>query len=378
MIIAFNATAANVGTSGFVHATNLIGALCPLVQPHRIVVLTMPWQEPFRQAMPQKVDHLVLRDAPRGAFQRTAWLQWRLPVLLREKAVDVLYNKGNFHLYRNLVKQVCFLENANPFSRIPMAQPVSARLRNRLLLTMSRSALRHAAAVVFPSRTACERILAQTPAHGTVAVVPYGWSPSPESPVPITVDEPYILAVSSLYPHRNLTTAADALAELHARGTFRGTLLIIGSTGSAAYARGFKHHVDRSPVRRHVRLLPSMTSGELTNYYRRAAVTLMPSIEETFGIPLIESMGIGAPVVASLVVGPSAGRYFIPFAEICGDAAEYFNPFSAVSCADAVQRALSEPRRSEMIRLGAERVRAYSWEAAGRLTWDVLRGAAAP
>jgi glycosyltransferase involved in cell wall biosynthesis len=188
----------------------------------------------------------------------------------------------------------------------------------------------------------------------------------------VVIDHPYILAVSSIHPHRNLTIAIDALSELHSRGTFRGSLLIIGSTGSTTYAQQFAQYVAASPVRQFLRVLPAVSSGELTTYYRNAAVTIMPSIEETFGIPLIESMGIGAPVVASRVDGPTADRYFIPFSEICGDAAEYFDPFSAKSCADATQRALLEPRRSEMIRRGAERVKAYSWSLSARSTWDLI------
>src|SRR5690606_32438475 len=102
-------------------------------------------QEPLRDALPADVEQVVIDGAPRQALQRTAWLQWRLPALVRDADADLLFNKGNFHLFRGGVRQVCMLENANPFSRLDLPQPMGMRIRNRLLRVMSASALRHAA-----------------------------------------------------------------------------------------------------------------------------------------------------------------------------------------------------------------------------------------
>src|SRR5206468_5199924 len=80
----------------------------------------------------------------------------------------------------------------------------------------------------------------------------------------------------------------------------------------------------------------------------------LPIFEESFGIPLVEAMARGLPVAAARL--PAHGDYFMPYEEICGDAAEYFDAFDAASCADAVARAIQPERtaRSEERRGGKE------------------------
>lgn len=371
MRLAFNITAAVEGSSGFVHSTELLRAMAPFRGDHRLIAITLREQEALRRALPAGVEPVVIDGAPRQALQRTAWLQWRLPALVRSAGIDLLYNKGNFHLFQGGVRQVCMLENANPFSRLHLQQPLGMRVRNRLLRTMSASALRQAAGLIFPSDTARRRILAQIPTRAATAVIPYGWRPVDPEPSGVSIAPPYILVVTSLYPHRNLPVAVQALAHLHARGTFRGRLIMVGG-GSPDYARWFAGCVAASPVAAHVQVLPPMTAGQLASLYASAAVALMPSLEETFGIPVLEAMGYGVPLVASRIDGDEAATYFLPFEEIAGEAAEYFDPRNAASCADAVERALHDDRREELVRLGRERVAGYGWTNVARLTLDFL------
>lgn len=72
----------------------------------------------------------------------------------------------------------------------------------------------------------------------------------------------------------------------------------------------------------------------------------MTSLEETFGLPVVEAMVLGTPVVAPTLAPPAGDDYFLPFRELTGDAAEYFNLFDPADCARAVARAprLDAPR----------------------------------
>ncbi|HEY8535922.1 MAG TPA: glycosyltransferase family 1 protein [Vicinamibacterales bacterium] len=371
MRLAFNLTAAIPGSSGFVHATELLRAMVRIAGTHQLIAVTLREQEPLRDALPADVEQVVIDGAPRQALQRTAWLQWRLPALVRDADADLLFNKGNFHLFRGGVRQVCMLENANPFSRLDLPQPMGMRIRNRLLRVMSASALRHAAGLVFPSDTARRRILAQIPTRAATTVVPYGWRPADPEPIETRPEPPYILVVTSLYPHRNLPLAVQALAHLHARGTFRGRLVMVGG-GPADYGRWLAKLVASSPVAAHVHVLPPMTTGQLATLYGSAAVALMPSLEETFGIPVLEAMGYGVPLVASRIADADASRYFLPFEEIAGDAAEYFDPRDAASCADAIERALRDERRRELVCAGRARAAGYGWMSVAQRTLGFL------
>jgi glycosyltransferase involved in cell wall biosynthesis len=375
MQIAFNATAAVEGSSGFVHSTELLQAMAPIAARHRLVAITLREQETFRHALRSTVEYLVISGAPHQSLQRTAWLQWRLPALLQAAGVELLYNKGNFHLFRGAPRQVCMLENANPFSRLGLRQPLGAKVRNRLLRVMSASALRNAAGIVFPSDNARRGILAQIPTRAATTVIPYGWRPVACEPLGVSIDSPFILAVTSLYPHRNLPTAVQALEHLHARGTFRGHLLIVGG-GSPGYAESFAGRVASSTVAAYVHFLPPMSSGQLATLYSSAVVALMPSLEETFGIPILEAMGYGVPIVASRVSEARAARYFLPFEDIAGKAAEYFEALDANACASAIERALHHERRRELVEYGRARVAEYSWTSSARLTIGFLESLA--
>jgi glycosyltransferase involved in cell wall biosynthesis len=94
----------------------------------------------------------------------------------------------------------------------------------------------------------------------------------------------------------------------------------------------------------------------LAELYRRAAALVLPSRHEGFGVPVLEAMASGTPVVVS---GDAALR------EVAGDAGVYGEP------ADAVRRALAE--RERFVRAGLERAAQFSWEASARLTADVYR-----
>ena len=92
---------------------------------------------------------------------------------------------------------------------------------------------------------------------------------------------------------------------------------------------------------------------------------VFPSLYEGFGLPPLEAMASGTPVVTSNVSS-------LP--EVVGDAAVLVDPYSARSIADGIQRVLVDPDLRETLRVrGLERARAFSWEASVRRTLDVYR-----
>ena len=97
---------------------------------------------------------------------------------------------------------------------------------------------------------------------------------------------------------------------------------------------------------------------------------VIPSVEETFGLPLVEAMGAGLPIAASdCRLAADGGKYFNPFREIAGDAAEYFNPLDETSISRLMQRLLSDPALCKNL---AERARArvtrFGWHRTARDT----------
>ena len=337
---------------------------------HEMILLTTPEQTAVRLALPG-VRQVVSSEIGGGALVRTARLQVNLGRIARAAGADMIYNKGNFHSPL-AGDQISFIENSNPFSMLEFGEPVWYRTRNRLLRIMSRRALKEAKAVIYPTEHMRRLVGRQFAVRSPTFVVGYGWElPAAHAPVSGRAGRPYLLCVSSILPYKNLPIVLGALRVLHDRRTFDGQLVIVGVSGVAGggyYADVVQSTIAKLDLEPHVRMLPPVNATELAALYRGTECLLMPSLEESFGIPLIEAMGLGAPVVAAHVEGSDAERYFIPFSEICASAAEYFNPFDADACADAIQRAMTPGRKEELVRLGRQRAECYTWRAAAERT----------
>jgi glycosyltransferase involved in cell wall biosynthesis len=140
-----------------------------------------------------------------------------------------------------------------------------------------------------------------------------------------------VLFVGQLFAHKNLGVAVAAMARVRARLP-EATLFVSGP-------------LDQQPPQSEgVEYLGAVPDTSLLEAYRRATVLVMPSLHETIGLPMLEAMSAGTPVLA-------ADR---PYAhDVCGDAAEFFDPLSPESCAAAIVRVLEdEALRDQLVASG--------------------------
>jgi glycosyltransferase involved in cell wall biosynthesis len=181
----------------------------------------------------------------------------------------------------------------------------------------------------------------------------------------------FILVVSSVLEHKNLERLLEAYSNLvqslddpsYLSGQALD-LVIAGPIGSVKLARSLKGSLADRGLLANVRFLDSVPSEELPILYRRAEMLVFPSLEETFGLPLIEAMASGLPVVASNVsVMP----------EICADAACYFDPLNVADMSQAMQRVLTcHSLRKALVQKGLERAAAFSWDKAAKCLQTVM------
>jgi glycosyltransferase involved in cell wall biosynthesis len=115
---------------------------------------------------------------------------------------------------------------------------------------------------------------------------------------------------------------------------------------------------------RSLKLLGYVNAGELRALYENAAVFVHPSKYEGFGIPPLEAMALGCPVIASNAAA-------IP--EVCGDGAWYFPPDNADTLASLLIALTTEPeRRADLIARGSTHVESHSWRGAARCYLEVI------
>jgi len=118
-------------------------------------------------------------------------------------------------------------------------------------------------------------------------------------------------------------------------------------------------------VHKHVRFLGFVPDDTLAVLYRLAAVFVFPSLYEGFGLPPLEAMASGTPVVTSNVSS-------LP--EVAGDAAILVDPYEVGSIVDGVRRVLTDPQlAAELRRKGLVRARDFSWERSVSRTHEIYR-----
>jgi glycosyltransferase involved in cell wall biosynthesis len=179
--------------------------------------------------------------------------------------------------------------------------------------------------------------------------------------------ERFVLSTSTLEPRKNLARAVEAFAELRRRGVPHSLVL----AGVRHFGIGdLEQAITRHGMTDSVRVLGYVEDADMASLYSLADAFIYPSLYEGFGIPPLEAMACGTPVVASNVTS-------IP--EVVGEAACLVNPRDVGSIADGLASVLTDPLRAAELRLaGAERVRTFSWKRTAQETaavyQRVLRG----
>jgi glycosyltransferase involved in cell wall biosynthesis len=166
--------------------------------------------------------------------------------------------------------------------------------------------------------------------------------------------QPYLLSVSTLEPRKNLGALVDAFSVLRRRRP--GVSLVLAGAEEGVEAAALQEEG--------IELLGYVAAEELAGLYRGAAAFAYPSRFEGFGMPIVEAMASGTPVVAS--ADPSLD-------EASGSAALRVDPDDTEAFAQALERALDE--RDELVPAGLVHARGFTWEACGRAVAEAYRRA---
>jgi glycosyltransferase involved in cell wall biosynthesis len=171
----------------------------------------------------------------------------------------------------------------------------------------------------------------------------------------------YLLYVGGLSPHKNLLRLIEAFA-LGAHLETR--LVLVGDLGDVFHTHvpALREAVERFGLNARVHFTGFVPDADLAHLYRRAYALVQPSLMEGFGLPPVEAMACGTPVLSS-----TAGS--LP--EVVGDAGLYFDPTDVEAMTDAIASLLARTdERDRLAALALERSKQFTWAAAARSLLD--------
>ncbi|MDQ3209084.1 MAG: glycosyltransferase family 4 protein [Gemmatimonadota bacterium] len=173
---------------------------------------------------------------------------------------------------------------------------------------------------------------------------------------------PYVLAVGGVSPRKNTRRLIEAFVRWRGRGGHRKDyqLRITGASLDRDYAQA------GAGLPEGVRLLGYVDKAELPSLYAGASAFLYPGIYEGFGLPIIEAMACGGPVITS-TTGATP--------EVAGGAAILVDPFSVESIEAGIERATRPEEAARLRALGFERARLFNWSDAADATVETYRRA---
>lgn len=231
--------------------------------------------------------------------------------------------------------------------------------------------LDRARAIIVPTNYIAHQIESLYPATGEkLHVVPHaagsGFRKCEESPETLRNMQPevsdYFLYVGSAYPRKNLERLLESYNRLPETMKCEHRLILV-LTGVSRHINDLKNSCGDLLKPTDVTILNGVSERELPRLYSSASALLLPSIEEGFGLPVLEAMQCGCPVITS-------DTSCLP--EVAHDAALFVDPSSIDSISEALQKlALDSDLREDLITAGLKRAGCFSWKKSAEETMRV-------
>jgi glycosyltransferase involved in cell wall biosynthesis len=345
-----------------VYTYQLTRALAALKADHEIVAFARPG------VFDDVAGLRVVRVGQKNPALRLAWEQTALPILLRRHKIDVLHSP---HHHTPVVvgpgiRRVVTINDVT-FLILPDRYPPT---RRRYMTAVTWAAARVATAVIVPSETVKADVVEHLKlTEERVTVIPDAQGPEfqPASDQAVArvrtkyeLNGPFVLSVGSLEPGKNRTRLIKAFAELDE--AFAEVQLAIAGQPAWNY-EGDQALIKELNLHTRVRFLGYVPDADLPPLYTAAFCSAFPSLYEGFGIPVLESMACGTPVITSNIGSTR---------EIAGDAALLADPYDVVALTGALSSLLGDEEAClDLAARGIERAKQYSWERTAKETMAV-------
>ena len=366
MRIAINASIVDPVPSGLgVYTINVLRELAKL-HDELVIYTSCPEVCGVTSTKFRRISHRVRPSYGRpGHITRMAWIQTSLPFRLLADKISLLFSPLPEGMLFSLIPQIVVVHDL-----IPLHFPESLPRQCLYYRYFVPFLLRRSQAIVAVSENTKKDIVAMYGIEPSkVRVVPNGLDAS-HFRVGIDVSTvkrkyelaPYLLYVGNILPHKNLRRLLQAFASIAKKVSHK--LVIVGKK-DYRYHPALEAEAKALGIEERVFFLDYVPSEELPALYAGAEAFILSSLYEGFGLPVLEAMACGTPVIASRVGA-------LP--EVAAAAAVLIDPHDVQGMASAMAAVLGDPTMREAMRQkGLEQAQRFSWERTALLTLDIIR-----
>ena len=349
-----------------------------LFQEHPLVLLSdVPLPSPGKQGFPQSDEHAQdcwpehVQLATAACKRRILWTNWYAPLLLREQTVDVYHGVCNFELpLRKVCRYVLTIHDL-----IPLFFPELVPRKHLLFFRLFMKRAAHTADLIITDSEHSKQDIVRylRVPEEKIRVIYLGYDPPQQKQLgpqvvqsvlrTYGITKPYLLFVGVIEPKKNLERLVDAFTMLRAKYARGEDLQLVLAGGKGWLSDTLYRKVKELKLEQQVIFTGFVPDEDLPLLYTEAEAFVFPSIYEGFGLPVLEAMACGTPVVTSKVSS-------LP--EIAGDAGILVDPYQADDIYEGMLWVLKDrSKREEMIRLGDIQARKFSWRKSAEETWRV-------
>jgi len=356
-----------------VYAENLISRLARLFTNGDSLILLVQRDERRIPKLVQNSPNVLVAPVPSMALRNRALLfvyeQTVLPVLLVSKNVDVIHS---LHYTHPLICPCPRVVTVHDLTFI-LSPELHTWGRRVIMPFFIRHAVKHSEAIVFDSNATkldSDKLI-QVARKNLERVIPLGVSIEEFDLDPdigkqvlakFSITQPFVLYLGTVEPRKNILRLIQAYEQIALRYP---DLRLVLAGKSGWHVENVFAAIRSSQYRDRICHLGYISEFEKKALLKNCQTLIYPSLYEGFGLPVLEGMAAGAPVITSNVSS-------LP--EITGDAAILINPFSVEEIANAMSILLDDEQKREHLRiLGKRRAAAFSWEKVARQTFELYK-----
>ena len=365
-----------VRTGAGVYSENLVRELVQLIRPEDVLFLLIQDDEVALREIGGLHPNIRFVSIPSRYFRKRALLfvfeQLILPGVLLRKRIDVLHSLHYTHPFISPSRRVVTIHDLT-FLLYPELHTFGRRLIMPLFI---RHAIGHVAALIFVSKSAREDANRLVPGGKALeSVIPLGVNRSLFEAADcdeiqnvlqkLNIERPFLLFIGTIEPRKNIVRLVQAFEIVADKQP--GLVLVLAGKLGWDYAEVLDS-IENSRHRNCIKPVGFITDAQKKALLNSCEILVYPSLYEGFGLPVLEAMAAGAPVITSNLSS---------MPEVAGDTATLVDPLSVKQIAEAAQSILDNSEKALKMRiLGRQRAAEFNWESVAVRTYDLYRKAA--